>query len=454
MTAARLRRTLLPFLWTAFTLAPDVGAQQPDTVPGIALSLLYGMPRPPTLSLAPFTGAAGTETVATQAEAIVARDLDYSDRFQLTGPPPASLLALDDLDYRLWDQAGIDYLVRGRVERDGESLALYLEVHDVLRARLVGVRRSALPPPTDRGFRMAVHTASDAVVEQVFDEPGIAATLIAFSMRAQGSATKDLWVVESDGENLRRVSRHELSILSPSWHPSGERIAFMSLPLDGEAAIYEVELATGRERKLPKLGEGQVNTPAYLPGGERLAVTLDRGDGSRIVAYDVAKGCCTSGLTSSNRSQDLSPSFSPDGNWMAFTSNRLGPPLVFVQPTGGGAAQLVAPYMVGQPADFSAPKWSPRGGMIAYHGSIGRGQRYQIVVTEFGDAPGRTLRLTSEGNNENPSWAPDGHHLVFVGERQDGSGLFVTDATTGRTRRLVASGQTFTPAWSPTISPK
>ena len=77
-----------------------------------------------------------------------------------------------------------------------------------------------------------------------------------------------------------------------------------------------------------------------------------------------------------------------------------------------------------------------------------------MTEASHGAKPRRTLlpeRVTSDGNNENPSWAPDGHHLVFVGERPDGSGLFVTDATTGRTRRLVASGQAFTPAWSPTI---
>ena len=44
------------------------------------------------------------------------------------------------------------------------------------------------------------------------------------------------------------------------------------------------------------------------------------------------------------------------------------------------------------------------------------------------------LQLTAEGNNEDPSWAPDGRHLVFSGERSYGYGLFVVDAATGRIR--------------------
>jgi TolB protein len=453
LAAAPTRSGPLVVAALACVLGAPLRAQQVDTIPGVELSLLYEGSHRPRLGIAPFVGVPGAESLATQAEAIVGRDLDQSDRFQIAGSLPPALVAREELDYRLWDLAGVDYLVRGRVEPGGEGFALYVEVHDVIYGRLLAVRHSDLPPVTDRDFRMAVHIASDAVVEEIFDQPGIAATRIAFAMRAQGSQTRDLWVVDSDGENLRRVSRADLSILSPSWHPGGDRLVFLSLGSQGEAAIYELELSTGRERMLPSLGQGQPATPAYLPGGDRVAVSLDRGRGSRIASYDLTRDCCTSTLSDTG-AQDISPAFSPDGRWMAFTSNRLGRPLVFVRPTDGGEARMIAPTLVGEPADFTSPDWSPLGGAVAYHGSLGRGKRYQILVTEFGDGPGRTLQLTNQGNNESPSWAPDGHHLVFVGERPEGSGLFVMDVASGRTRRLVASSQISTPAWSPSLSPE
>jgi TolB protein len=363
-----------------------------------------------------------------------------------------ALLLQQDVDRSLWDRVGVDYVIRGSVERDEEGYALYVEVHDIVYGRLLRVRRYALPASAESSFRMAVHAASDGVVEEVFEEPGMAATRIAFSMRTQGGDSKDLFIVDSDGENLRRVSRHDLSILSPSWHPEGDRIVFLSLSLAGDAGIYEVDLRSGREERLPTLGEGQVSTPAYLPGGERVAVALDRAVRSRIVSYDLGRGCCVAVLTES-RSQDLSPAFSRDGRWIAYTSNRMGAPLVFVQPIDGGEATLVSPYVVGQPADFTSPEWSPTDDVLAYHGSMGRRQRYQIVVTDFRDGTGRTLRLTEEGSNESPSWAPDGRHLVFVGERADGTGLYVMDTATGRTRKLLGGRQVSTPAWSPSLAP-
>jgi TolB protein len=443
-------------------------AQQVDTLPGVELSLLYEGQTRPRLGMARFQTVPGAESLAAQVEAIVRRDLDLSDRFQIVGSLPPALVAREELDYPLWVRAGVTYLVRGRVERAEGGFSLYVEIHDVVYGRLLAVRHSELPPETHRDFRMAVHVASDAVVEEIFDAPGIAATRIAFAMRAAGTQTKDLWVVDSDGENLRRVSRHDLALLSPSWHPDGSRVLFLSLGLDGDAGIYELDLDGGIERRLPSLGPGQPNSPTYLPDGDRVAITLDRGYGSRIVSYDLARGCCVSPLVEGG-AQNLSPAFSPDRRWVAFTSNRTGRPLVFVQPievgeeaAGGGTvpggrpapgeARLIAPYVAGEPADFSSPEWSPLGGAIAYHGSLGRGKRYQIVVTEFGDGPGRTLQLTNQGNNESPSWAPDGHHLVFVGERAEGSGLFVIDTATGRTRRLVSSAQISTPAWSPRIA--
>ena len=67
---------------------------------------------------------------------------------------------------------------------------------------------------------------------------------------------------------------------------------------------------------------------------------------------------------------------------------------------------------------------------------------------------GRVLRqLTSEGNNEAPSWAPDGRHLVFAGERSWGFGLMVVDVTTGRVRSLLGGRRVDLPDWSPALPP-
>ena len=65
---------------------------------------------------------------------------------------------------------------------------------------------------------------------------------------------------------------------------------------------------------------------------------------------------------------------------------------------------------------------------------------------------GRRLRqLTREGNNEDPSWAPDARHLVFVGTRDWGTGLMVVDTATGRVRMLLRGFDVRVPEWSPSL---
>ena len=59
-------------------------------------------------------------------------------------------------------------------------------------------------------------------------------------------------------------------------------------------------------------------------------------------------------------------------------------------------------------------------------------------------------RLTSEGRNEDPSWAPDSRHVVVASTRTGSQQLFVVDAETGRARQLThGAGGARMAAWSP-----
>ena len=112
---------------------------------------------------------------------------------------------------------------------------------------------------------------------------------------------------------------------------------------------------------------------------------------------------------------------------------------------------MVSPYSFDRPGYFSAPDWSPVGGLIAFHGAIRRGF-YHILVARPEDRGGRVRQLTWEGNNEDPSWAPDGRHLVFRGERSWGKGLFVVDVATGNIRSILTGVDITVPEWSPALA--
>jgi TolB protein len=295
---------------------------------------------------------------------------------------------------------------------------------------------------------MAVHRASDKVVEWIFQEPGMAASRIAFS-RIQPDGAQEIYVVDSDGENLRRITSYGDISMSPTWHPSGEKIAFVTYPNDEPSVIRELDLRTGGERTLNPGRSGQQITPAFSPNGREIAFGILEYNRTGLFSYDWERNCCLTHVQG-GRWEDMSPTFSPDGSRIAFNSNRLGTgiPQVYAVSARGGQPDLVSPYVPGSGGYYTSPDWSPTGDLIAFHGRIGRSGRYHILVAEVQTRRPTVLRLTAEGNNEDPSWAPDGRHIVFAGERSYGYGLFVVDASTGRVRPLVSNIRPRNPDWS------
>ena len=428
----------------------DLGAQDPDQIPGVRLGLVYSSSYLPALAVQPFTGRFGGAGLASQVEAIVGRDMHNSDRFEVMDSLPRGLVG-DRVDYTLWDRLGAVWLVSGQVEGAGEGYVLTLELHDVVYGEVRERGRFRIPNPVDEDFRMAVHRVSDEIVRWATGDPGMAASRIAFTM-TDSEFNKDVWIVDSDGENLRRVTDFASLLESPTWSIDGSKLAYTSWK-SGYARIYELDLATGHERMLPTVrGAGDYVTPAYHPDGRTLAFSVLGSDTrSGIFTYDWERDCCLSYL-SGGPWYDLGPTYSADGRWMAFNTLRFGDPVpqVMIMPAQGGGAETLSPYEYGSGGYFTSPDWSPFGDLVAFHGRVERG-RYHIIVANLDDGGRVIRRLTREGNNEDPSWAPDGRHLVFVGERSWGFGLFVVDVSTGRLRAILGGRRVGLPDWSPPL---
>ncbi len=446
----RILPRIIPLLLLLPLLAPGAteAQEQADTFPGVRLGLIYEAGFEPALAIKPFSSRFGGGGAEVEVEAIIGRDLRYSDRFAVMDSIPGELVG-EGVDYNLWDQIGATWLLTGQVEGLGEGLVLVLTLHDVVYAEVREQERIPLPDPAAADFRMAVHRVSDRIVEWVFGEPGMAASRIAFSMTGN-DGTQELWLVDSDGENMRRITSHGGISMSPAWHPGGEKLAYISFRNGEVSKVYEMDFRTGQERLLDPGRPGQHITPTYHPNGRELTFGLIGVNRTGIFSYDWDADCCLTHLQG-GRWEDLSPTYSPDGSRIAFQSNRLGTniPQVYVMEADGGEADLISPYVYGTSGYYTSPDWSPTDNRVAFHGRIERYGRYQILVAEVEDRGARVLQLTADGNNEDPSWAPDGRHLVFAGERNYGFGLFVVDAATGRIRAIATGIRPRNPDWSP-----
>ncbi len=447
------RRLMVAAMGVMLTGLSVSAAAAQDELPGVSLGLVYANSYLPALAVQPFSGAFGGDMIAPQVEAIVGRDLRGSDRFEVIDSLPDAMVGTQ-VDYALWDRLGAVWLVTGEVEGAGDGYMLIVELHDVVYGEVRDRGRFRLPAQTDDDFRMAVHRTSDEIVRWATGDPGMAASRIAFTM-VGNDGNKEIYVIDSDGENLEQVTDYNSLTESPTWSPDASRIALASWKT-GVPRIYEVDRFGTELRALPALrGAGDYVTPAYHPDGRTLAFTVNgSASQSGIFTYDLERDCCLAFL-SGGPWYDISPTYSPDGRWLAFNTLRFGDnvPQVMMMPSEGGAAETLSPYEYGGGGFYAAPDWSPNGDLVAFHGRIDRRGRYHILVANLEDG-GRVLRqLTSEGNNEAPSWAPDGRHLVFAGERSWGFGLMIVDVATGRVRSLLGGRRVDLPDWSPALPP-
>lgn len=371
--------------------------------------------------------------------AIIERDLDYSDRFELArvtdavarGATPAQLL-------QAFKATGITWAV----ELQPASGGVAVKLHE-LAASSVRQQGTRLVSTAGEGdSRMAVHAISDEIVQWATGGVGIAATRVLFSMG------NDIYRIDSDGANVVRVSRGNGFARSAAWSPDGSRVAY-SEQRDYGGAIIIQNLATGARQTVPTAGTGTNTTPAFSPSGRELAFAKVAESGTNIHVADIARMCCASRLTSGGKlAVNMSPTYSPDGRRIAFVSSRAGVPQIHVMDSDGSGQRFLVPLEYGLSGASFAPDWSPDGSKIIFARDLQGGS--QLHVFTLGS--GRTAAVTSTGRNEDPSWAPDSRHVVFVSNRSGRGQLWVYDLESGRSRQLVTPGAIRLPAWSPRLA--
>jgi TolB protein len=288
--------------------------------------------------------------------------------------------------------------------------------------------------PSDLVRRVA-HQVSDDIVQQLTGQPGIALTWIAFVSKHDKG--KEVYMMDYDGQRVRRITSTGSISLMPTWSPVAQRLAYMSWRT-GPPSIDILE-SDGRISRAPTAGGTMNICPDWSPDGRRIVYASNASGNSEIYILDISSGK-SSRLTNSP-AIDTSPSFSPKGREIAFTSDRSGAPQIYVMDAEG----LNARRLSTDDEYADAASWSPKGDKIAY--ASRRDGRFDVVVIDV--ATGASQRIThGEGNNENPRWAPDGRHIVFASSRAGSYDIYTMRADGSEVRRLTRGGDCFTPDWS------
>jgi TolB protein len=408
----------------------------------LRIEVTSGVTDPVPIAVVPFSRAASGADAGLDVAQVIQHDLEGSGRFralqraQMPATPtqPAAVVMAD------WKNAGEDYIVVGRVvPGDGGNLAVDFDLLNTLTGqRLAGQRFIGTPG----ALRNAAHRVSDVIYEKILGIRGAFATRIAYvAVDGQPPAQKfQLIVADADGENQRLVLESRYPLMSPSWSPDGQWLAYVSFE-NKKSAVY-VQLVRSGERRQVSARAGINGAPAWSPDGKKLALTLG-GSGGNPDIYVLELQSQNLTRITDDPAIDTEAAWAADGKSLFFTSDRAGGPQIYRI----GVSPGDRPKRITFSGNYNArPRVSADGSQLAMV-TLDSGN-YRIAVQDLSSG---TVRVLSKGHlDESPSFAPNGSTLIYS-EREGSHGVLATVSVDGLTGLRLKSeqGEVREPSWGP-----
>ena len=228
-------------------------------------------------------------------------------------------------------------------------------------------------------------------------------TKIAFTSIRDGNT--EIYVMDGDGRNQRRVTVNPALDRLPAWSPDGKKIAFVSNRNNENIDHRQIWVIDADGKNPIRLTDGWMDTyPDWSPDGTKIVydthlvpedhhlapggITVMDADGNNTRLVKNARG--------------VHPTWSPDGKRIAFISTVDVVNHVFVMDADGrNRMQLTHDFVRKR-----LPSWSHDGKRIAY-----TGDNVIWVVDSDGENP---RQITWHVTEDHPSWSPDSESIVFT----------------------------------------
>ncbi len=330
-----------------------------------------------------------------------------------------------------WTPLGIEMVIKGIV-KEGKELTLPLSLFDVLEAKEIFNKEYKAGKEL---IRPLSHTIANDIYTALTGERGIFRSRIAFV--AEGSGTKDINIMDWDGKRISKLGLKENLILSPHWSKDGTKLIY-SAERNRQWGIYLVNFLNTTVKKVFS-SKGTNIVGDLLPDGNEFIFSSSKE--GRVDLYMMNLKNNTIRKLTSSQSIEVSPAISPDGKYIVFVSDRGGSPQIYTMRRDGSDIRRIT----FEGSYNTSPNWSPRGDKIVFSGR--RGANQICIVNPDGTG---LVQLTTQGNNEDPSFSPDGRFITFTSDRDGRKGVYIMRANGESQKRITPKKmKAFYPRWSP-----
>jgi TolB protein len=400
-------------------ITKEAGRKLPLAVPPLSAT---GVPAMQSKIVEPFT-------------ATLRSDLDYTGVFVIADPAhypsgsrdPSSTEVAD-----AWRGTGAEILVDTRADVVADKVTVEARIWDLKAHQLIlGRRYSGGVSYVER----IAHTLANDLVKEITGKSGLFLSTVVFVSDRDKGHEKDLYAMDFDGRNVRRLTMHHSLVLNPDAR--GGKIVFTSyqsrfpqiwmMNADGSGAR---EIRTGVELNA---------SPTLSPDGTQIAFAGSAKGNADIYVVNTAGGNLRR-LTMTH-ALEAAPDWSPTGRQILYTSDQSGTPQLWVMDSEGTDARRLT--YAGNWNDEGA--WSPDGSKVAF--ACRNEGDFNICVMDL--ATGNTVQLTSEGSNSHPGWSPNGEKIVYQTRRGGSTQIYTMDADGQNKRQLTEASNNTQPIWMP-----
>ena len=353
------------------------------------------------------------------------RDIAYSGIFAIAPLPPSVPVTPD-----LLKRVGAQYHLKLNVWTEADGYVIEGRLLDADGASQLGKRYRS---PASALARTA-HMLANELLKIVNGRPGVFLSQIAFASNRSGNW--EIWLMDWDGANQRRITNHNALSILPSWSPDNERMVYTSF-VRGTSDMYIINRrGGGRSRVHSALA---LNTSAtFSPVSNDIAfVGSVRGNPDIYLIKDDSTNLRRLTTTGSIES---TPEWSPNGRQIAFTSGRSGTPQIYVMDAEGTNVRRIS--YDGNWNDDAV--FAPDGERIAYTSRVSG--RFQIRIANL--ITGESRIVAGEGSNEQPTWSPDGEWMAFQSNRSGKWQIYRMRADGRDLLQLTFTGENKEPDWS------
>jgi WD40 repeat protein len=277
--------------------------------------------------------------------------------------------------------------------------------------------------PDDIGEMLTDHSEDGSIYNQQPEWSPAGDRLAFFSDKSNpqngySDRYNEIFIISAiDGEIISRLVKAERSgdleslhsyVSGLAWSPDGELIAFISKS-HGKDALFIYKASSGKKKQKIELGLSGMRNPAWSHDGEKIVFEGFAGGYTDLHMYNLKTGEWSKLM--SDKYDDTNPTWSPDGKYLAFSSDR---------PSNGGNDDVKFAY-----------------------------GNYNIFLLDMESKLLTPITDNPYGNTQ-PAYSPDGKRIAFVSNRNGIDNIYIYEFDSGDIFPIsnVVSGL-FSPSWSP-----